>query len=285
MDTELDTNEELQRIKEMVNTALSIKQGRIIYPEDPLYPEMSQLLQIAQQYYDKSLKITNRNEQKDLLNKAKNKVNEVKTIYPRNQAASILALKIDQKLDPSAFNTMFAEKISALKKINYSRKDTQALEGYNDLLDLYEINPNYSGLGSLISSVEMDLGMKARPVAQVDVSQAQELARQAQQLLNQAGRDENLLAQARAKANAALAINENNTLAYQVLDEISLRSGGQSAVILSAADEELYQSAVRDLQNDNVFAAKQKIDQLLQKPQNRRSAKILKLQKRIEALL
>ena len=103
--------------------------------------------------------------------------------------------------------------------------------------------------------------------------------------MNQAGRDENLLAQARAKANAALAINENNTLAYQVLDEISLRSGGQSAVILSAADEELYQSAVRDLQNDNVFAAKQKIDQLLQKPQNRRSAKILKLQKRIEALL
>ncbi len=285
MDTELDTNEELQRIKEMVNTALSIKQGRIIYPEDPLYPEMSQLLQIAQQYYDKSLIITNRNEQKDLLNKAKNKVNEVKTIYPRNQAASILALKIDQKLDPSSFNTMFAEKISALKKINYSRKDNQALEGYNDLLDLYEINPNYSGLGSLISSVEMDLGMKARPVAQVDVSQAQELARQAQQLLNQAGRDENLLAQARAKANAALAINENNTLAYQVLDEISLRSGGQSAVILSAADEELYQSAVRDLQNDNVFAAKQKIDQLLQKPQNRRSAKILKLQKRIEALL
>lgn len=285
MDTELEANEELQRIKEMVNTAISIKEGRVIYPEDPLYPEMSQLLQIAQHYYNEALEAKNKSDEKDLLSKAKNKVNEVKTIYPRNQAANILSLKIDQRLDPTAFNTMFAEKVTSLKKINYSAKDSTASEAYNDLLDLYEINPNYAGLKNLITSVEMDLGIRARPIAQVDYSQAQSLAKEAQALLNKAGRDENMLNQAKAKANAALAINENNALAIQVLDEISMRSGGRSAVTLSAADEELYQSAVRDLQNDNVFAAKQKVDSLLQKETNRRSAKIIKLQKRIEALL
>lgn len=288
MDAEIEPNEELQRLKEMVNTALSIKEGRIIYPEDPLYPEMSQLMLLAEQYYNQALKLREKGDSeksRNLLNKAKDKLNELKIIYPRNQAASILSLKIDQLLDKKAFDQMFQERVTALKKIDYSKKDTVAMDSYNDLLDLYEINANYPNLKSLIADVEMDLGMRARPVPQVDVSQAQVLAKEAKALLDQAGRNETLLAQAKSKANQALAINSNNTLAIQVLDEISLRSGGQSAVVLSPADEEKYQAAVRDLQNNNVFAAKQKVDQLLSNPANRRSAKLIKLQKRIEALL
>ena len=52
-------------------------------------------------------------------------------------------------------------------------------------------------------------------------------------------------------------------------------------VILSASDEAKYQQAINYLQNGNVIAAKSNLQELLSKPANRRSAKILKLQKRL----
>lgn len=288
MDTTLDADDELQRIKEMVNTALSIKEGRVIYPQDPLYAEMSQLLSIAKTYFEKgknTLEKGNKTEGEKYLNLSKNKVNEIKLIYPRNQEASILSLKIDQLLDKDSFDQMFKDKISSFKKINFSQRDALAMDSYNELLNLYEINPSYQGLKTMIQDIEIDLGLKQKPVSSTNIQKAQSLANEAKKILDKAGRDEQLLSQAKDKANSAIALNQNNDLAIQVLDEIALRSGGSAAVVLSAKDEEKYQAAVKDLQMNNIFSAKQKIDELLKNPDNKRSAKILKLQKRVEALL
>lgn len=288
MDTTLESDDELQRIKEMVNTALSIKEGRIIYPEDPLYAEMSQLLSIAIKYFNtgnENLSNGKKSEGEKYLSLAKDKVNEIKLIYPRNQEASILSLKIDQLLDKTAFDQMFKDKIASYKKINFAQRDVLAMDSYNDLLDLYEINPAYQGLKAMIQSIEIDLGIRQKPVSNTNIQKAQSLAQESKKLLDSAGRDESLLAQAKEKANASLALNQNNDLAIQVLDEIALRSGSTAAVVLSAKDEEKYQAAVKDLQMNNIFSAKQKIDELLSNPSNKRSAKIIKLQKRVEALL
>lgn len=288
MDTTLDSDNELQRIKEMVNTALSIKEGRVIYPQDPLYAEMSQLLSIAKQYFTngkKYLEEGNKTEGEKLLNLSKNKVNEIKLIYPRNQEASILSLKIDQLMDKDAFEQMFKDKVSSFKKINYSKRDALAMDSYNELLNLYEINPSYQGLKNMIQDIEIDLGLKQKPVSNTNIQKAQNLANEAKKILDKAGRDENLLSQAKEKANQSIALNQNNDLAIQILDEIALRSGSSAQVVLSAKDEEKYQAAVKDLQMNNIFSAKQKIDELLKNPDNKRSAKILKLQKRVEALL
>ena len=70
-----------------------------------------------------------------------------------------------------------------------------------------------------------------------------------------------------------------------VLDEIALRTGQQSAVTLSAKDEQLYHSALADLQNNKIIEANAKLTRLLANSANTRSAKILKLKKRIEAQL
>ena len=83
----------------------------------------------------------------------------------------------------------------------------------------------------------------------------------------------------------ALALDNDNETAIGVLDEISLRTGGQATVVLSAADEELYQKAVLALQKNNIIAANTIVTQLLSKQSNKRSAKILELQKKVQSLL
>lgn len=288
MDTEVEYDEELQRLKEMVNTALTIKEGRIIYSDDPLYMEMSVLLNSAQSNYETGKRLFesgNTQEGKEYLEKAKTLTDSVKLIYPRNQRASIISMRSDMILDKENFNQFFAERITALKKVNYALQDVLAQESYNELLDLYEINNNYAGLKAFINQVEIDLGLRQKPVSNTNIQRAQTLIQEAKNLFASANGNYEQLELAKQKANEALSLNSNSDAALKLLDDISLTQSQNTAVTLSAQDEELYQKAVKELSQNHVFNAKQIVDQLLAKPQNSKSAKILKLQKRIEALL
>jgi HEPN domain-containing protein len=287
--TNVDTkDDELESLKALVNTALSMKTGRVIPPTAPLYPEMSQILSLSNQYYTQGQKLMQegkKTEATSLLNQAKQKLNELKLVYPLNQEASLLSLQIDQLLDRQAFNTMFAQKVSDAR-VNYKSNDANAKQqAYSDLVDLYEINPNYPGLKDLIYQVEIDLGLRKKPVDTTTLKRAVTLANQAKRILDSAGRDSAKLQQAKDVALQALALNPDNDTAITVLDEVALKAGGQAAVVISAADEELYQKAVQELQKNNIIAANTIVQQLLNKPLNRRSAKILELQKKVQALL
>lgn len=286
--TNIEADDEIVNLKTLVNTALSMKTGRVIPPTAPLYPEMSQILSIANQYYNdgqKLMKSGKKDEASEILNKAKSKLNELKLVYPLNQEASLLTLRIDQLLDKNSFDTMFASKVDAAR-VNYKSNDaTTKQQAYSDLVDLYEINPDYKGLKSLIYNVEIELGIRQKPVDNSSLVKAASLARQAKSIVNSAGRNAEKLQQAKQLALQAMALNPNNDTAITVLDEIALKTGGQAAVVLSAADEELYQKAVQELQKNNIIGANTIVLQLLEKPVNKRSAKILELQKKVQALL
>jgi hypothetical protein len=250
---------------------------------------MNQNLSVANMYYKTAESYLamdkNSKEAKKFLNKAKEKINLVKIYYPRNKLASSLSLRIDKLTDLKAFETAFEQRYRELKAVNYASRSFMAQESYSQLLDLYELNPSYKGLKNTIYNAELDLGLKQKPVDTTALTKAKALAKEAKDLYNKAGRDTILLQQAKEKAQAAMKLDPSNDTAITVLDEIALRTGEQSAVTLSAADEELYQKALADLQNNKVFDANSKITKLLQNKNNTRSAKIMKLKKRIEASL
>ncbi len=289
MDITLEADEELERLKDFVNTALAIQEGREISPYDSKAPEMNQNLSVANMYYKTAESYLamdkNSKEAKKFLKKAKEKINLVKIYYPRNKLASSLSLRIDKLTDLKAFETAFEQRYRELKAVNYASRSFMAQESYSQLLDLYELNPSYKGLKNTIYNAELDLGLKQKPVDTTALTKAKALAKEAKDLYNKAGRDTILLQQAKEKAQAAMKLDPSNDTAITVLDEIALRTGEQSAVTLSAADEELYQKALADLQNNKVFDANSKITKLLQNKNNTRSAKIMKLKKRIEASL
>lgn len=282
--TNIENDEEIEYLTRIINTALSMKTGRTLHPSDALYPEMSQLLSGAGKDYEDGIKLgPNTEKGKAKLQEAKNKLEKVLLVYSYNEEARELNMKIDQKIDPVKFEREFAAQVAEIQKAYNSKTTTQ--ETYAKLLDLYELNPKYKGLAALKDNIEYQIGIKRKPVDKTEQKEADNLVKQAQDLIAKAGRDEELLKKALIPLDKALEKNPNDVQAMKLKDEIQLRVGGKAAVVLSAEDENLFQMATTDYLNGNYRSAKSKVDSLLKKKTNQNSAKILKLQKQIEAQL
>lgn len=282
--TNVEEDEEIKNLKLLVQNALSMKTGREIKPTAPLYPEMSQILSNAHQYFDQGealIKNGNREEALQILGDAKKKLQELQMVYPLNQEAALLTLRIDELIDPKQFNESFARRVQAARQ-NVKSPSTQQ-QGYSDLLDLAEIRPNYPGLGKLIYDVEVELGIRQKPVDQSGIRRSNSLTQEAQRLYSSAKGNEEILRQALGRLDQAIALNPNNDSAIMLKDRIQIAVGGKAAVVLSSADEARYNQAIQELRNNNVIGAYTIVEQLLQTPANRRSSKILDLQKQVQA--
>ena len=282
--TNVDEDEEITNLLNFVNTAISMKTGREILPSAPQYPEMSQLLNISYQYFDEgSRKIGegNRAAGEADLALALESIQKLQYVYPLNQEASILTLRINRLLDPKKFSEEFAQKIDMAKMMCKS-KDTQQ-EGYANLLDYYQLDPNYKGLKDLIYQVEIDIGIRQKPVSNSGANRAKRLVADAQKIYNSAGDDTAKLQNALSKIDEALALVSDNQEAMALKDRITTKIGGNTATVLSTEDERLYQLAIQRLQNNNVVGANAIVEQLLKKPQNGNSQKIKDLKNKIEA--
>ena len=284
--TNVEDDEEITNLLALVSTALSMKTGRVIPPTAPLYPEMSQILSIAQQYFKQGSDLLNKNKHDEgvaVLKQALQKLQELQLVYPLNQDASLLTLRIQKILDPDGFTGLFAKRVETARQ-SYKIAGKQQ-SSYTDLLDLYAINPSYPGLKQLIYDVEIDLGIRQKPVDRTALNKSKSLTADAQRMADAAGRDEVKLQAALAKVNEALQLDPDNDGAMLLKDRIQTSVGGKAAVVLSSEDEAKYQQAISELQNNNIVTANSLVEQLLQKASNKRSSKILDLQKKIKAML
>ena len=282
--TNVSEDEEITNLLNFVNTAVSMKTGREILPSAPQYPEMSQLLNMAYQYFDEgSRKIGDGDRaggEADLA-LALDSIQKLQYVYPLNQEASILTLRINRLLDPKKFSEEFAQKIEMAKMMCQSANTRQ--EGYANLLDYYELEPTYKGLKDLIYQVEIDIGIRQKPVTSSGTSRAMKLISDAKSIYNSAGNDTKKLESALSKVDEALALISDSQEAMDLKDKITTKIGGNTATVLSTEDERLYQLAIQRLQNNNVVGANAIVEQLLKKPQNANSQKIKDLKNKIEA--
>ncbi len=284
--TNIEPDEEIVNLKLLVKNALSMKTGREIKPTAPLYPEMSQILSNAHQYFDQGaalIKKGRREEAVALLNEAKKKLQELQRVYPLNQEAALLTLRIDELIDPASFNEIFARRVKAAES-SVKVASTQQ-QGYSDLLDLYEIRPNYPGLRKFIYDIEIDLGIRQKPVDQSGRRKSYQLTAQAELLYNRAKGNEEILRQALSRLDEAISLNPDNESAIMLKDRIQIAVGGKAAVVLSGADEASYNEAIQKFQRGDINGANAIVERLLQNVNNRRSSKILDLQKQVQARL
>ncbi len=282
--TNVEEDEEIKNLKLLVQNALSMKTGREIKPTAPLYPEMSQILSNAHQYFDQGaslIKGGNREGALLVLAEAKKKLQELQMVYPLNQEAALLTLRIDELIDPAQFNETFARRVQNARQAVKVASTQQ--QGYSDLLDLAEIKPNYPGLKKLIYDVEIDIGIRQKPVDQSGMRRSNALTQEARKLYSGARGNEEILRQALSRLDQAIALNPNNDNAIMLKDRIQIAVGGKAAVVLSSADEASYNQAIQELRNNNVVGAYTIVERLLQTPANRRSSKILDLQKQVQA--
>ncbi len=282
--TNVTEDNEIVNLLNFINTAISMKTGRDIVPSAPQYPEMSQLLNIAYQYFDEgSRKIGNGFKDEGIkdLDVALENIQKVQYVYPLNQEAALLTLRINRLKDPEKFKEEFAQRID-MAKMMVKNKDNQQ-EGYANLLDYYELEPNYKGLKELIYQTEIDIGIRQKPVDNSGERRAQRLIADAQRLYETAGNDENKLKSALEKIDEALVLVSDNKTATSLKDRITMKIGGNASTVISTEDERLYQLAIQRLQNNNVVGASVIVEQLMKKSVNANSQKIKDLKNKIDA--
>jgi hypothetical protein len=266
---------------ERTNRALSVNSGIHVLPTDANYAMVSQNLSLAWLYFQKGKALCtpkNTPEGEDQLRKARDQVNQILDVYPLNQDANVLALRIDQILDPALYRQEFAEKLAtAMATIRNPTKDTIA-----QLSNLSNVDPNWPGLKAALNQANAAF-YRTVPAEPADQRRARELIALAKAVADSG--DLARLPTALDYIQQAVQLDPDNEQATAVNSRLmSLRSKASLAA-LAPADEARYRSAVQEFQNGNYIQANAIVEALLQMPQYKYSQRLLDLSKKIKARL
>jgi len=246
----------------LVQTALSVKSGRDIPVTAGLFPEMSQLLSLAKRYYEDGTSLLARRDKTGAVKSftaARQKISEVKVMFPLNQEARVLELKIDQLSDPDEFSRKFARMFAEAKAKIDSRIDLTT--AYTDLKDLEAINPRYAGLRTQIERAEILLGFRQPPPDPRAIAEARSLVQAAQRIF-----DSGQVSQfsfARTQLERAITLDPNNENASRLKDRIATYIGGDTAIVLPSAAETLYNEAVTFFTGGDYINARARLTRLV----------------------
>jgi len=277
-----EPDSEVENWLRLVQTALSVKTGRDIPQTAPLYPEMSQLLSLARRNFEegRAALALDRVSALRSFDEAKKRIAEVKLVFPLNQEARVLELRINQVSDPAAFNQEFARLVSQARSKIDARQDLPTV--YSDLLDLQAIDPKYAGLGTLIERLEILIGLRLPPPDPKALAEARALTAAAQRIWD--ARDIGQFSVALARLNQALQLDPNNQTASSLKDRILTYVGGTAVVVLPSAGETLYNEAVGFLQNGDFLSSRLRLTRLYESyPQARKVQKVSDLDSRLVA--
>jgi len=280
--TNSDDNEEITYWLGIIRTAMTASSDRVIPQTAPLYAEMSQLLSQAQRNFDEGVRFINAG-QRSLgvakFDEARQLTRQVRLIFPVNQEAGILDLRIEQFLDPTAFNASFEQRM----RNAIAGTKRRSIESFADLQNLAEINPRYPNLKAILTQAEIDMGYRPPPPNPANIARSRELTASASRIF-----ESNATAQyevALTQLNEAITLNPQNTEATQVRDRLLSRMSVPGGIVLSSEDEADYQRALRELNLGNSLVALSLVERLMQNPKNRNITKLVELQRRIQSVL
>jgi hypothetical protein len=243
---------------------------------------MSQLLSQARRSYDEGVRLINAGSRSQGLAKfeeARLKTREVKLMFPLNQEAGILELRMDQYTDTAAFNATFEQRLRTA--INGTKQ--RSVESFADLQNLAEINPGYPGMRGIVTQAEIDMGYRPPPPNPRDLARSRELTASASRILDT--NNTTMFEVALSQINEAITLNPENIEATRVKDRLLNRMSVPGGIVLTSEDEAEYQRALRDLQAGNTLIARAIVERLLQNPRNRNITKLVELQRRIQLAL
>jgi len=280
--TNAEENEEVMYWLGIIRGAMSARSNRVILPTAPLYPEMSQLLSRAQKNYEEGILMINAGQRSRGLAKfeeARQLTREVKLMFPVNQEAGLLELRMEQFTDPAAFNAAFEQRLNTA----VAGTERRSIEAFADLQNLAEINPRYPNMQAIINRAEIAMGYRPPPPNPANIARSSELTVSANRILE--GNISTQYEVALERINEAIRLNPNNEEAARVKDRLLNRMSVPGGIVLTSEDEEDYQRAMRELQAGNNLVAFALVERLMQNPRNRNITKLIELQRRIQSVI
>ena len=276
--TNVDENPEIERLDRFVSAALTMESRRTLISTEPLYPVLSNYLNLAQNDYDRAQDLIRNNSlaaAQPFLSRAEQNLQNITAVRPYNWEARLLRLEILRIVEADGFDTLFRNRVEEA----WARRNEDPTEALVDLQALQAINPDYPNLRSRIEQLEISLGIRPDPVTQAQIARSNQLFQQAQNLAAAGG-----TAQVRAAISIleeAVTLNPDNSQAKVLLDSLRIGSGGQAAVALSSADEQQFRRAETLFVEGNVAQAFAIVERLLQSESNRLYPPLLNLRQRI----
>ncbi|MEM5947875.1 hypothetical protein WKV44_04900 [Spirochaetia bacterium 38H-sp] len=278
--TQPEENPEVEYWLKFVKAALSIQRGRTVLDTDPLYTEITQLLNLARANYTQAKTLIKQGKQEEggkLLDKATENLLRVRMAFPLNQDASLLLLRIEQLKNPDSFDSLFKEKINEA----VAQLDESPQEAYATLKDLREIKPDFPGLANAIYQAEIKLGIRIPPPDPAKISRAKELYKNALAIYNRNDRANFPIAL--EQLNQAVLLDPDNREAISLKDRIQLAMGGQTSVVLPSYALKLYKDAEQKFTEGSFYEALAIVRKLLEDERAKNYPPLLELKKRIES--
>jgi len=278
-DTNPEENSEIMLWLNFVRAALQANSGREITESNPLFREISQLLNLAVEDYQggKSLlELGKVRDAIDRLERAEEKIARILIPFPYNQEARILSLRIDQLKDKDAFS----EKLTRYYNDARRKISNNPQEAYVDLKDLEQINHDYPGLKNSIYELEIILKIRIPPPDPAKLAESGELFNKARIIVERNQRE--LFTIALEQLNRAIELNPDNQSAIEYKDRIQIAAGERVQPILGSVAQGQYRLAEEKFLAGNYFEALAIVEKLLQDEKNRNYPPLIELKKRIE---
>lgn len=278
--TNVESNPEIENWLIKIKRALEATSGREIALTDPLYPDIISILNLVQEEFErgKATLISGSKEQANMhFNEAIKNIELVKTPFPRNFKASVMYLQILEYTQQEAFKNFFKSMYDTA--VNNTKEDPKTAD--DDLLALYEINPDYPGIKTSVYRSGIAAGRIIPPPAQVDIRRATELYTQALRIVNADNRAQFPIAL--AYLEEAIQINSDYDAAAILMDRIRTSTGGVSQVTMSTSDTQQLRYAESLYIEGRYLEANIIIIQLWANPGNRKSSKLNDLKTKVEA--
>ena len=180
-----------------VENALNALGKTVIAPNDPLYPEMHQYLNLANRYYREGLLEQDTNPgTADILraySSARELLTQVLLVFPGNRAAQLLESRILWETDAELAGKNAAELIQraqvAIRSGNVEdligREDESGI--VSELYILKDIRPAYPNLDNLILRAEIAAGIRPEPLDPAEVAESRRLSDEAWTIFSNLG--------------------------------------------------------------------------------------------------
>ena len=282
--TNTEPNQELVTLRDRISSATTLAQERELSEFDPLFPTISQFLNLARLEIEAGTRLLNAGNTQQALTRFANaeaNIENVLFVKPFNFEARILQIRIIQITRANEFQELFSRRYSdTLARMNTATP----IEILTELQVLAQINPRYPGLQQNIQTLEIRLGLREDPLTRQRIDESNRLLAQARTLSANTN-DRATLTAALNLVEQAVILNRDNSQAQLLADTLRIRLGGQASFALSSGDEQLFRRAESLFVQGSIAEAYAIVLQLLQSSTNQGYPPLLSLRDRIERRL
>ena len=264
---------------------MGLRSGRTIPPTAPLFAEMSQLLSNAQRNYDEGiiLMVSSPAQGTQMLTAARDNLTRVKLVYPMNEDAGLLDLRIDQQLDPNWQVTFAARVEDARNRARTATPQVNRIQAVNDLRNFRTIDPQFTNWGPIIEQAERDAGLRAPLPSIDDRNQAAAIVARAGPIITSGNTAQ--IREIQPELGRAMQLDPDNQEARRLftLAAASLRQG---ITVLTPEADRLFNQASQAVIQNNPIRAQQLLQEIYAINQDYRNvSKVVTLQRRVQAML